>query len=409
MLPAVNSLFLARSALILAKPADKMYPAINKFFLRLENHGAHINADLPAFMSLYCSAADGIGRARTERQWAVNLLKDGTLDEFCYKVTARRHAPELLLTSFESLAKRSDNDHDESEGLLLLDTIQNLLENGGILSFHHLVCTIGLFSWIKGVLQSRLSMPSFATSAMKHKIVKLLHSALDITIQNYTQAPPRILFEPAQLAKALMQLFTDTVESGEKSNKTSVKNVLFASCVSEVLWLLRELDCLQQKKYPDILIFAISHSGIPSEQAVALLNMVKGEQSTFYKAVGALCHLPIRLSKGQHKVVIQLCTTSLQCILDNHHRIDKSISVHVINRITMLIRYFECHLRDDVSLLVMILGARQKAVQFSESSDAWFHCLSSLVELNKDQNCDEKSISRQIELLKKIARHVNSN
>ena len=219
MLPAVNSLFLARSVLILAKPAVKMYPAISKFFLRRENHGTHINADLPAFMTLYWSAADGIVRARTERQWAVNLLKDGTLDELCYKVTARRRAPELLLTSFEILAKRSDNDHDKSEGLLLLDTIQNLLENDGILSFHHLVCTIGLFSWIKEVLQSRLSMPLFVTSAMKHKIVKLLHSALDITIQNYTQAPPRIIFEPAQLAKALMQLFTDTVESWEKSNK----------------------------------------------------------------------------------------------------------------------------------------------------------------------------------------------
>jgi len=52
MLPAVNSLFLARSVLILAKPAVKMYPAINKFFLCRENHGTHINADLPAFMIL---------------------------------------------------------------------------------------------------------------------------------------------------------------------------------------------------------------------------------------------------------------------------------------------------------------------------------------------------------------------
>lgn len=313
------------------------------------------------------------------------------------------------MTSFESLAKRSDDDHDESEGLLLLETIQNLLENGGILSFHHLVCTIGLFPWIKGVLQSRLSRPSFATLAMKHKIVKLLHCALDITIQNYTKAPSRIIFEPAQLAKALIQLFTDTVGTGEKSNKTSGKDVIFASCVSEVLWLLRELDCLQLKERSDNLAFAISHSGIPSEQGVTLLNVVKGERSTLYKAVGALCYFPMSVSEGHHKVVVQLCTTSLQCILDNHHHIDKSISVNVIHRITVLIRYFKCHLRDDVRLLEMILGARQKAMQFSESSDAWFSCLSNLVEQDKDQNGEGKSFLRQIELLKKIATHVNDN
>jgi len=156
MLPNVSSLFLARSLFTLTKPADDLYSAINKSFLRLsDHHGAFTDCySLPAFISLFCSANDSPDQARKERIWALNLLKDGTVDSYSYRMASRRHAPELLLTSFDALLAREDSIRDETECILLLETIEALIKQGGTSSLFHYFHVVGLPAWTQSLLHS---------------------------------------------------------------------------------------------------------------------------------------------------------------------------------------------------------------------------------------------------------------
>jgi hypothetical protein len=156
MLPNVSSLFLARSLLTLTKPADDLYSAINKSFLRLsDHHGAFTDCNsLPAFISLFCSANDSPDQARKERIWALNLLKDGTVDSYSYKMASRRHAPELLLTSFDALLAREDSKRDDTECILLLETIEALIKQGESSSIFHYFHVVGLPAWMQSLLHS---------------------------------------------------------------------------------------------------------------------------------------------------------------------------------------------------------------------------------------------------------------
>ena len=151
MLPNVSSLFLARSLFTLTKPADDLYSAINKSFLRLgDHHGAFTDCfSLPAFMSLFCSAHDSPDQARKERMWALILLKDGTVDSYSYRMASRRHVPELLLTAFDALFTRKDSIKDDQECILLLETIESLVKRGESSSFFHYFHAVGLTSWMQ--------------------------------------------------------------------------------------------------------------------------------------------------------------------------------------------------------------------------------------------------------------------
>ena len=156
MLPNINSLFLSRSFFTVTKPADDLYSAINKSFLRLSNHhGAFIEClSLPVFMFLFCSAHDSPDQARKERKWALNLLKDGTVDSYSYRMASRRHVPELLLTAVDALFTRQDSNKDDQECILLVETVEALVKRGESSSFYHYFHAVGLTSWIQSSLNA---------------------------------------------------------------------------------------------------------------------------------------------------------------------------------------------------------------------------------------------------------------
>ena len=149
ILPNLSSIFLAKAAFIMSTPTDDLYPAINKFFLRLNSqHGAYTDChSLPAFMSLFCNSSDDITQAKKERIWAIQLVKEGIVDSVCLDVIVKKHIPELLMTTFDSLSTRISSDK-EVECNLILDAMSSIFDRGSSDALPTLINKLGLFPWI---------------------------------------------------------------------------------------------------------------------------------------------------------------------------------------------------------------------------------------------------------------------
>ena len=146
-LPSLSAIFLAKALLILTKPGDIMYSAMNKYFLKLnQGHGAYNDMTrLPAFMALFCSASDE--HPERERQWVLQCLRDSFLGG--YHMVASCHAPELLLTTLGRTRL------DDVERLLILQVLTRLLQFGDKPATHHLLGRVGLLSWLHAFLVSQ--------------------------------------------------------------------------------------------------------------------------------------------------------------------------------------------------------------------------------------------------------------
>lgn len=157
--PGLSALFLARASLILAKPADDMYSAMNRYFLQsTADSGAFQDAfRVPCFIALFNSASEEPGLARIQRMWSLRLVRDGFLDEDCLKPLLSCHALPLFLTSFDSFRIRNDSGskrYDE-EAILLLSTLSKVLEFGGAKAQEYLIGRLGLLHWLHSVLVGR--------------------------------------------------------------------------------------------------------------------------------------------------------------------------------------------------------------------------------------------------------------
>ena len=156
-LPGVSALFLARACLVVTRPNDDMYPAINQYFLNsLTDHGAYQDMfRLPGFMSLYHSTVEDPDLARKHRMWALRIVKDGFLDETCFKPLFSCHAPELILTSFDNFRHRSGTTAGEEETALLLSSLLKVLQFGGPKMSAAVHGRLGLPYWMHSVLVGR--------------------------------------------------------------------------------------------------------------------------------------------------------------------------------------------------------------------------------------------------------------
>ena len=242
MLPAVSAVFLAKALLIVSKPSDDMYGAMNKYFLRLNDyHGAFQDCfGLPAFLSLYCSSSDDLARCRTERNWALLSLKDSVVDDFCYRIISQHHVPELILTSFGSAC---DLPGGKSELSLTIDVIQCLLESGGSRSASHLIKRLGLLSWLHGVISWRSISSVLPYVSLKCKFLKLITTAVESYREEYSNDTKdeneAVFLEDIPLANAIIRIClerSDTEINNSNASSKEAEAILAATC--EALWAI---------------------------------------------------------------------------------------------------------------------------------------------------------------------------
>ncbi len=419
MFPTVSALFLARSLFTLSKPTDDMYGAINKFYLRLDSHhGAYSDCfSLPVFMSLFCSVNDNPDQARRERLWALKLLKDGTVDGYCYKAAARRHAPELLLSSVDAICSKKDPTGDEGECVLLLETIQVLIQRGGSSSFHHYFNAVGLLSWIQGTLQNVVQnlgnkAPAIGISYLKLIKVVLKKLSEEQECDDKLSIPHLDAINIARGVNDLWVLVTDKAVHDEEPYQKTKKSLFVVPTVCDIYSLLYELGTSRdagEDAFPSMMP-AVHPCGIPIKSCLNLIHFSENDSSFDRgKLIGSLCYLPMSIDFEQDAQDLDtFCQKALGCILslenapssdgrDDQYLCDQQISSSVLQRISSLHLVLNQKIdseskkshRHQSSFVHQLLGCKRNL----RRSQEWLKCFQVLVDLYSDCVTNEDDAS----------------
>lgn len=315
MLPAVSAVFLAKALLIVSKPSDDMYGAMNKYFLRLNDyHGAFQDCfGLPAFLSLYCSSSDDLARCRTERNWALLSLKDSVVDDFCYRIISQHHVPELILTSFGSAC---DLPGGKSELSLTIDVIQCLLESGGSRSASHLIKRLGLLSWLHGVISWRSISSVLPYVSLKCKFLKLITTAVESHREEYSNDTKdeneAVFLEDIPLANAIIRIClerSDTEINNSNASSKEAEAILAATC--EALWAIFMTSKKQAQSRQRAGLTSLRHM-------VDLLMQCVHSDELFAKALASTSALPYSVSDEDEDTSVArvFCELALSFILE---------------------------------------------------------------------------------------------
>ena len=315
MLPAVSAVFLAKALLIVSKPSDDMYGAMNKYFLRLNDyHGAFQDCfGLPAFLSLYCSSSDDLARCRTERNWALLSLKDSVVDDFCYRIISQHHVPELILTSFGSAC---DLPGGKSELSLTIDVIQCLLESGGSRSASHLIKRLGLLSWLHGVISWRSISSVLPYVSLKCKFLNLITTAVESYREEYSNDTKdeneAVFLEDIPLANAIIRIClerSDTEINNSNASSKEAEAILAATC--EALWAIFMTSKKQAQSRQRAGLTSLRHM-------VDLLMQCVHSEELFAKALASTSALPYSVSDEDKDTSVArvFCELALSFILE---------------------------------------------------------------------------------------------
>jgi len=368
-LPALSAIFLAKTVWILAKPEDPLYGAINKYFLKIEHaHGTFDDFDrLPAFIALFCSAADEPGQDRRERMWALHLLKDGFIDPYCYRMVRACHAPEMLLTSLTSMSSRPPNAENDKERVALLDVVERLLMFGGIHAAHHLIGRMGLLSWIYSFtamddidkclpsFTSKVSFLRMTTRAMKQAgvLVSSNHDALVAAeVRNVLVAVLRVVVE-------------GNVSRSSLESKQMIPMVCEAVCCAIETWNKVTPEAASGRIVP------FHSTGIPLVSVCKLISLVAEEDKQ--RLVHCLCRAP--LCGDESDSVDFFCRFVLSTIQQSQP-LPTNVLYLLLEQATELVK--SCDEKNPAwsdNLIQQWLSCRQRCMVSNDCCCLWVECL----------------------------------
>jgi len=359
MLPAVSAVFLAKVLLILSISRDDMYGQMNRYFLRLTDyHGAFQDCfGLPAFLSLYCSSSDDPSRCRTERNCALLTLKDGAVDEFCYRIISQHHVPELIMSSFDSLI---DNPESKSELYLTIDVIETLLQSGGTRASDHLIKRQGLLSWLHGIVSWRKVSSIFPYVALRCRFLKLITTAVDSYrctkhASDDGDVDALAFYEKAPLANAVIRICldgADTTENKGDSSHESQATLLENTC--HALWAIYLADEGSE-------IATTSQGSTTLHDVTSLLKKSVCHVEMFKKVLASMCDLPLVTDDNDLPSAKLFCELALGFILEMRMQVLPATILLSLKRVNELMKLYPC-LGDDATIMLQVMKCRHMAV-----------------------------------------------
>jgi hypothetical protein len=383
-LPALSAVFLARAALIIVKPGDQMFGPINRYFLRLDDgHGAFQDTNrLPAFISLFCSSANEPGQARRERLWALQLMKDSFVEEYCYRMIESCHAPELVMSNFQSIRSRQEDDQHDPERILLIDTLTSILENGGRRAASHLIGRLGLLSWIRVQVISddliRL-LPSVGSRIAFLRLTSVALSMSRLYLAKEDSEKYQLLIESRSMISDVIMLYDDSIRQGPSSfldQRGTTTPALLATLSSDTLAVLvnimKDLGSSED-------VNSVQKYGIPLDRAIRMLQTIP--QSLKSTIILSLCIAPIRLDEPAAENAVTFCEIVLSFL--STIQLDEETNKAALKRVSLLISLMEKRLdAAGYGLVDSLLSSRRACLQ--KCRYAWFECLKQVIDQMDD-------------------------
>ncbi|GAX15438.1 hypothetical protein FisN_8Lh261 [Fistulifera solaris] len=359
-LPGLSALFLARASLVLSHPGDEIYANINRVFLRIEkDHGAFQDLwRLPSFVALFCSAADDHEKLLEERIFALRLVRDGFLNEMCYKPLHACHGIEMILSSFGNYCMRSYPDKRD-EFVVLMEALERLVNFGGIRSSDHLFKRLGLLSFWRSLILARPLTSYFQTSKERGVFLSCFracmnHASSVLSKDDFSLATQG-LWPP------LLDFFLELIASD--------KNYAF-SCLSTLSALK---GASHDRKYLDRPIG--NFNGVAFSMATRLLRVMEALRESSFAMI--LCTMPLCTSEqdadAEHAATI--CLGLLRMV------VRRELALYcALVRIESLINHFASLTFDrNEELLVSLLKLRSNITLEEEMLSLWQKCVFILV------------------------------
>jgi len=358
MLPAVSAVFLAKAMLILSQPRIDMYGQINRFFLRLSDyHGAFQDCfGLPAFLLLYCSSSDELSRCWTERNWALQTLKDGAVDEYCYRIISQHHVPELIMSSFDSLI---DNPESQSEVYLTIEVLESLLQSGGARSLNHLINRQGFLSWLHGILNWREVSSTLPSDTLRCKCLKLITTAVSSYRGLVSSQDDRegAFYEKIPLANVAIRICL----AGDHSDDPT--NTLLETTACNALWEIYLADKESQSTSSYVLSTSLS-------DMTSLLKKYVCYPEMFGKILTSVCDLPMTLADDDLTSARTFCGLSLSFMLEKKIVLLPDCIGLTMKRVNELMQLYPA-LKDDEEIKAKIINCRQFVVSVEGGIELW--------------------------------------
>jgi hypothetical protein len=354
-IPGVAAIFLAKSSLILARPSDKLFPAISRFVLRIEeDQGAFQDLyRLPSFITLFCSSSDEHDLVCAERTWALRLINDGFLDEDCYKPVDSCHALELIMSSIDSFRLYSGNDQ---EATLALDALSKMIRRGGVRCQQHVFGRLGLLDWIQAMLTHRPLLETLPSTAACRSFLKLTTTALEHAASVMTG--DSMAAAAVCLAPHLMELGASLGGSDLAKTDTSSSQELLSECckalhVVGTAWKRHR----HESEEDDTSRLA----GICMLSAAVFFQSIRDE-SNQQLVLYCICTLPMGPLSTADELLVSFCEGALSVLASFEEQGingDDEMIEEVLNRLSVVVSLSSIDTAQGESLVMKLGGLRK--------------------------------------------------
>lgn len=389
-----SAVFLAKASFILSRPADPLYVTTNRFFLRVEtDHGAFQDTfKLPGFLHLFCSSAHDSDQLISERKFAIELVRDGFVDEDSYKLLVKGYVPDILLTSLESI-KPGRPDKRDREPCLILETLTKIINVGGNRSRHHLIGRLGILSWIRSYLAKDQCKALLYSIRSRVVLAQFITSAVEKATNEFTEDEISIYISGC--AQAVLELCLATVSTKEKGHN----DYLASSMITQTCHLLNRLTMatVNEELLKDQSCF--QSGGVRIETAVKLLLLIPPNNTALrQRTVHALCNLPFEYESFENvnnkQDFVNFCTFVLDVALAFHNSETSKIGyktfvISVLRRISSLSSLLQ--MPESFNMIFPKLFAWRSHCSYDlDVRSMYFKCLTCIWDRRKDIS-DKKS------------------
>jgi len=382
-LPPVSAIFLAQASLIVSKVDHDMYSSINGFFLKLtENHGAYKDTgSLPAFISLFCSSSDRPDQLKKEKIWALSLLSEAVLDNFDYVVASRRHVPALLLTTFETTARRKEKSSSfEMESILKAIII--LVRNGGRIAYSHFTQKVGLTSWIKGFLASVDVTKCLSTLSLRFYILRLVHEIMNCGVRycEDTVSDKYLIAEARFLMRSVVDFFIETTHTTFYRKERDSMRSQFQSLFCKTMCSMQSVVLLSSKDGKEGVEIEnrLASRGVNIKSIHALLEMPWANHKELVRLIGSLSSFSFFVNKSDMDMVALICASILKVLLATDFVEMSSNYERILKMIELMLEKDKDNVVGNAVLINLFLSLRFKSTVSNESIEIWKRCLEML-------------------------------